>query len=214
MQCAVGAQCLADCGPLLWAPAHHILLPQHSRHCLPLDCSAALRHNLHHPGHLGPHHIPTDCGWRHCWQKPPGRFGMLCTIIHVCHELLVVSAMLASLLHTGGVGTTHLYKHLPSMHMPFSASLSISVVTTLAFCASHSTQHTSALTACSTARNVAACIEKTTMTVMHRSALKLPVAPPTTPERFQNYLGTAMLQLRCSWQVSSGLILSLLALVV
>ena len=128
--------------------------------------------------------------------------------IHVCHELLVMHAMLATSLCTGGAETTHLSKHLPSVCVcQFRASLSISAGTTLAFCASYSTQHASTLTACSTARNVVACIEKTTMTVMHRSALKLPVAPPTTPERFQNYLGTAMLQLRCSWQVSSGLIL-------
>ena len=37
-----------------------------------VDSSLALWNHLHHPGHLGSHHIPAHCAGRHCWQELKG----------------------------------------------------------------------------------------------------------------------------------------------
>lgn len=74
VQClAAGAQCAADSGSVLWAHAHHLLLPQHSGYSISLHSSSAFWHHLRHLCPVGLDHVPFDCRGGHCRQKYPGQ---------------------------------------------------------------------------------------------------------------------------------------------
>ena len=71
-RCDAGAQRAAHSGPVLRTHAGLLLLPQHSRHSIPLHSCAALWNHMCHLCHLGTHHLPSDCAGWDCWQEQAG----------------------------------------------------------------------------------------------------------------------------------------------
>lgn len=71
-RCDAGAQRAAHRGLVLRTHAGLLLLPQHSRHSIPLHSCAAVWNHMCHLCHLGAHHLPSDCAWWDCRQKQAG----------------------------------------------------------------------------------------------------------------------------------------------